>query len=841
MSPFEIFRRNLKPLMILLTGLALFAFVVLPVVDSYMRKSSGGSVDSTVARVGGQDISRSRVDYFTQNHYSTIRFLGDLAQLTIDRGGQPQTPGFQYDTQNRQIRSLGINQNPNVDSTVRTLMLANEATDAGFELDDNTLQVWMEQFTNGMLSDAEINGLLMQTTQNRMARPHLYEQLRHHLLADVYLRRGNAGLYSSGPMGGPLMTPSEQWESFLKLNQKATATSYGVLVNDYLEDTNKAPSESEVLALYEEGKDRDSSDQSPEPGFHRRYTARFEYLVGSYQTFLDEEIAKLEEDDIRAEYERRLKGGDFQLPEENPAASETEPAAEEETETADEPGNTEAAEDTGSTEDAGAMDKAEPVEEVTESTEVESTEEMKTDADEMSEEAKSEEPAEDMKPAEEVESKIEELTESTEDAGASDIDEAGSSDQTYSLNPTGIRLVAFQEDGDTENKKETKVQEKKSGNEDGDMSSDVEPQAKDDEMAEAENTADAEAPAAEAEDAADAEDTSQPEESMTAESSASDEGEKPKVETFEDVRDQIAAEMAGPAARKRMDIAVSTINKEMRRYFTLRSIGGATAPAKPDLEALAKEYGFKRESIGPYNSETIVDEPIANSHDVGTQFGQRGPSFQIMMYGFDNGRTQLPPQVLYSPIRTADDPAGKIYISWKIEETEAYTPSLDEVRDEVVMALRMKEARVLATEAAQAIAKEANESGKSLADLVPEDKADNIVEIAEPFSWLDSFGLSGATIGNVPQLDSVGTEFMRSTFSAEPGQYAVALNEPQRVVYVVSPKEFKPSIDELQVQFRQPTNRMMAMMVGGSDVGPIVSGFFEAIDEKSGYEKFEDE
>ena len=48
------------------------------------------------------------------------------------------------------------------------------------------------------------------------------------------------------------------------------------------------------------------------------------------------------------------------------------------------------------------------------------------------------------------------------------------------------------------------------------------------------------------------------------------------------------------------------------------------------------------------------------------------------------------------------DPAGKIYVSWKIDETEAYTPTLAEARDEVIKAIQIKEARKLAREAAEA-------------------------------------------------------------------------------------------------------------------------------------------
>ena len=61
-SPFEIFRRNLKPLMVLLTGLALFAFVVLPVMDTYMRSGAAGTSDAVVASYGSTKLTQSRVE-----------------------------------------------------------------------------------------------------------------------------------------------------------------------------------------------------------------------------------------------------------------------------------------------------------------------------------------------------------------------------------------------------------------------------------------------------------------------------------------------------------------------------------------------------------------------------------------------------------------------------------------------------------------------------------------------------------------------------------------------------------------------------------------------------------
>ena len=65
----------------------------------------------------------------------------------------------------------------------------------------------------------------------------------------------------------------------------------------------------------------------------------------------------------------------------------------------------------------------------------------------------------------------------------------------------------------------------------------------------------------------------------------------------------------------------------------------------------------------------------------------------------------------------------KQYLAWKVEEKAAYTPELDEVRDEVIMAIRVQEARELATKAAEQIAKQAEgKENVELKDLVPETK-----------------------------------------------------------------------------------------------------------------------
>ena len=75
---------------------------------------------------------------------------------------------------------------------------------------------------------------------------------------------------------------------------------------------------------------------------------------------------------------------------------------------------------------------------------------------------------------------------------------------------------------------------------------------------------------------------------------------------------------------------------------------------------------------------------------------------------------------------------------------------------------------------------------------------------------------------------------MTAVFESGVGDYAVATNEPGRVVYVVKPTRFEPSLDELRRQFKQPINRRMAAMID-TGVSDILNDFMEGVDKEAGY------
>ncbi|MCS7470546.1 hypothetical protein NZK35_28170 [Stieleria sp. ICT_E10.1] len=813
MSPLELFRRNQKVTMTFLILLAMFAFVVLPTVSEYMRRTGPGMTDPVLAEFNGVSLTASRVNGFTQKHYATVQYLRKLAEETIRRGGTPKVPGFTFDQQSNQIQSVGINGSPSDEMSIRTLQFAAEAQAQGFELDDTSLDIWMEQFTDGKLSEREMFALLRRETNNQMGQYQLYDMLRKQLLSSLYLR-GASATVARGQF--PLQSPLDHWNNFLKLNQKATINAYGVLVDDYVAETDANPSETEVVAVYEAGKDRYPNDQSPEPGFRRRETASFEYVLGELQAFRDAEVAKLSEEEIKAEYEQRKAGGAFQLPPDVVILPETTEPETTEPETT-EPETTE-------------PETTEP--ETTPAAEPGDSEPAAADAPkEMKEESSDEPPAESPPAADNSDSaddtqaaqkeQVEAFSKELEEAGNLDDATPDTDDQSaIDSDRNGVRLVMMQSDVSTETA-ETPQDE---------------PQQDEETATEKEKT-EPETASTESETAAEPETSA--EETATEEMEAAE--PEPRYRPFEEVREQIAQTMVDGPAREARDQAIAKARNVMRKYSRARAIYGdgtdATTPPpeRPNLKALAEELGLSYRKIGPFDPVTLADEPIANSVEESTALTQRGVPFAAMMFGVEG---QVIKQELFTPATSVDLESQRTYLSWKTEEQEAYTPELDEVRDEVVAAIRFAQARELAKQAAEAMAETAN-GGTSLEELVPEDRQENYFKDLGPFSWLNMVGFGSFTIGNIPELDSIEEDFMKTVFNADGAKHVVAPNGPKRVYYVVKRTSLQPATSDLRAIFSQQSERIMAMFMSDGTAGKVQQGFFETIDEKTGFEQYQ--
>ncbi len=791
-SPFELFRRNLKPLMVLLTLLALISFVVLPAVVEYQasRANQGGSA-SRLASYDGGEFNANRVTAFTRTHYLTLQYLNQLAEVTIARGGTPKVSGFAYDAQNNRITSLGINSNPGEQESVMTMFYAAEAAKAGLELDDTAIRSWLTAYTDGRLTDAEINGVLASATNNQISGRHVYDQLRAQLLAEAFHHQALGGLAVGGL---PLVPPAEQWALFQRLNRQAVADAFAVNVSEFLDKTDAKPSEREIQRVFEEGKERFPDPTSAQHAFRRPYQAEIEYLTASLDDFVSREAAQFSEEELRAEYQRRLDGGEFQLPidllppETDPSGDE--PAADAEPAAEIEPAAT----------DAPAEMADEPAADAPTEPAADAPAEPAADAPAEPTADAPAEPAADT-PADETPASDEPAAEPASDEPVS---RATSVDN-------GLRLVAA--------RAQDEPAVEATADDSAATDDAAEPAAATDPVAATEPAADtdAAAPPAEAE-AAMVESTEVP----------------TRQRSFEEVRDDLARSLALPKAHAALSAALDEVNATMRTYFNARAINSNNPdkiPARPDLKALGEKLGMQFVRTGLVNAAELRAFPIIqsiNPNSMSMGMGTRGEDYLQMMY---INRPQL-----FTGQRSFDIQNGRFFISWKVSEKDASIPTLAEARDEVILAIRMDAARKLAAAEAEKLAAQFNGSDKPVRELVGDAKAALLFESLGPFSWMNSLGFGmQAYMGNVEELDNIGEQFMRQVFATEAGTWTVAPNAPENVFYVVRPVDFTPEMEELQTQFAEILQRFQANQLAVQEVIRVRDGFYESLRKKTGF------
>ncbi|RLS83175.1 MAG: hypothetical protein DWI04_03720, partial [Planctomycetota bacterium] len=155
-------------------------------------------------------------------------------------------------------------------------------------------------------------------------------------------------------------------------------------------------------------------------------------------------------------------------------------------------------------------------------------------------------------------------------------------------------------------------------------------------------------------------------------------------------------------------------------------------------------------------------------------------------------------------------------------------------RDDVLRAWRIVEARPLARKAAEEIATEAK-AGKTLEQIAAA-RGGVEVEKAGPFTWLTR---GTAPFGSAPELSQPeglampGDEVMRAVFDLEPGQTAVAFNEPKTVCYAIRLVSLEPDDAQLKDLFLASTQdpRRLAT-VADDDTRSVYDGWMKSILER---------
>jgi hypothetical protein len=769
-NPFAIFRKNKNYWMAALVLVSILAFVVAPAIMQVQDSLRGGGAQNAVAvRWNGGQMTVADLQNSMQKHGALVRFLSGLAREVVESGGEPGVPGFRFDPQSKQILELGIQSNSSEESICRTRILADKAKSLGVQFTDEAIDDFILAYCDGRVSTKRLAEILREAGDGRLSNFDVRELLKQELAAMVVLSTGTTGLYAS--------VPGETYQDFLKLNQTAKVEAFPVFVADYVSDVKGAPSATEMQTIYDIGSNRIADPNSADPGFVQPYQANVEYVEVNLQQWVDREKAKLTEEQLRAEYDRRVALEQLKVPVNSPSspadAAPAEPAPAESTPAESAPAAAAAAAE--STPGAPAETPAAPA-----------------GSDTL-----------DLSPPSPATGTPQTGTPQT---GTPQTGTPGTGDQSSRSAPR-IRLVSMLQD------------------EAGLPPPVVQPPQLE-AASPAPAVADATTPAAASDSSGTAMRTQTFEEARDqiatslAQSTAFQSLDIPLTEIQKAMTEYYGAYRQWAAFRD-ADLQASGEKVE--------------EPRRPNLKKMAEDAGLTYGQTGKTDGYKLVQTQFGMSDIRDEGMGLAGSAAQVVM----NPELALFQPLQSSYIDRNAAALGNLqfyqYLFWKTEESAVQIPEMDAIRQEIVDYWKQTQARKLAENAAAALSKKVSGTGDSPWQAALSTAEQSLVIETDPFTWISRMG-DYHMPSTVNKLDNVGGEFMQSVFNTAAGQVTVAPNQSRSVYYVVRVEELGPEPSELQQRFGADPDKRGAMAIAQEESNRLVQGWLDNLYNELGVE-----
>lgn len=283
-----------------------------------------------------------------------------------------------------------------------------------------------------------------------------------------------------------------------------------------------------------------------------------------------------------------------------------------------------------------------------------------------------------------------------------------------------------------------------------------------------------------------------------------------EYQPLEEVRDDIRLAIAERKVADRLAEKMKELYGQLKSTHTSWEAkvfdaedDGKEPPAPPaeltDLKTLAETHGLEFQKMGNLSRVELRDTPFGASGNP-DRFG-RAPLWLALFSELE----------MFEPVLSYDLD-GNRYLSMKMENTPENVPELDDVRSEVVLAWKLREAAKLAEERAKQLAKEAKENGLPLADIYADN---NRIQVAktEPFSWLTIGNISPTTrqvsfrMSEPEGVVAAGPDFMKAVFALDNGETDAVLNHNRTIAYVVRMAEHSLGLNALHQQFLVEADR----------------------------------
>ncbi|MCA9027218.1 MAG: hypothetical protein KDA86_18565 [Planctomycetaceae bacterium] len=332
-SPFAIFRKHQKLLTVILTGLAMFAFVILGAVQDPANMPTGLIVifvASALGAVGWVAGIRSK----KSNEYGTIGLVlgailaiggsmvgGPPAVVKADTGNidQQQFGFLQYEREAantiiarayyqvmqrdqeqflQQPQPFQYHPDPTKDIVVGEL-LRREADQMGLTVSDESVNDYLASITQNKLTREDVKEI---RNQLRLSESDLYNILRDQLKARIAAQF----MYQ-----GTTLPPESYWEFYKKLNVRESVGIVPLAVSMFVDDSAE-PTDAELQELFDANRENypDTSDEGTleegRPGFRQPRRVQLAYVEAAYDS-IEKTVTPPTDEEIEAYYEEFYK------------------------------------------------------------------------------------------------------------------------------------------------------------------------------------------------------------------------------------------------------------------------------------------------------------------------------------------------------------------------------------------------------------------------------------------------------------------------------------------------------------------------------------------------------
>ncbi|MEM9942015.1 MAG: hypothetical protein AAF939_10530 [Planctomycetota bacterium] len=750
------FRRHAKVLMVVLGSAAMAIFGLGPVFDTLSQRglSGSGQAEEVIAQWKGGKITRSDVRLLKERHFQSLRFLSGVAQQAFEQKGDDFRS---YATPIQQV--VDGEQDYVDEQLIGRFLMAEKAREEGVLVSDGLVNDYINTvsgeagFTNQDLR--QINKL---ANKGYCSLDSVKEHLKLELLYNQMSLYTNTGLF-------PNPNPTEAMEMFGRTSSRIECEVLPVDVKDYLPKITQEPDLADLKALYEKGKFDFKDPRGNEPGFKLPRMVKVQYFTANYETFLQNEINKLTDEEVQKEYDRLVTEKDnlvTEVVEEEDSIDINTPP----------PGNqleipeTEGAQSTETPDDVTPP----PVK----------REEISSNA--------AGDAADDKKPSDlPTENK-------EESSNPEDNQKQSSLLEIRGQKPSFVSTVN-QEEEQKKDPSKTEFSKDESGNvQSGDDAAKTQDptDSTPDKTEEQNKTEGGIGSIGDIEDAINQQD---------------DAPQVPEVERrikpLKDVVDELKRTMAGPAANKAMDDALNRAGVLVQAHFQLllrveaEKQQGKTPeqPAPLDFEKVAKDYNLTAQETELVDIDELALTEIGKVQIYRQQMvqGRVMPQFvrvaAVIFSGFNNIR-------FYEKDKVDDTWASQSkYLYWLVDKAEARTPTYDECKDNVLAFWKQQKAYELAYAEAEKIQKKANENrDKRLSELYPEKAFPT-----NSFSWFNSLGQLG--LAEPVGVSDAGSKFMETAFGLAEMETGIAPNEPKEIIYAIQSLTGVPTNEETGTDF----------------------------------------